>query len=78
MQTNNRFLQIITRRANERILIDQQLTVTVLEVLADEVTLEIAGPDGDVQQVTLRCAAPAREMPAASELVHADADLACC
>jgi hypothetical protein len=72
MQTNNRSMQIITRRANERILIDQQLTVTVLEVLEDEVTLEIADSDGDVRQVTLRCQAPA------DEPIDADFELACC
>lgn len=58
MQTENRSMQIITRRANERILIDRQLTVTVVEVLENEVALEIAGPDGETQQVTLRCDAP--------------------
>jgi hypothetical protein len=73
MQTNNRSMQIITRRANERILIDQQLTVRVLEVLADEVTLEIAGPDGDVRQVTLRC-----DLHAADEPAVAERELVCC
>jgi hypothetical protein len=73
MQTNDRSMQIITRRANERILIDQQLTVKVLEVLANEVTLEIAGPDGDVQQVTLRCGSHV-----ADESAVAESELVCC
>lgn len=72
MQTNNRSMQIITR-ANERIQIDRQLTVTVLEVFDNEVTLEIAGPDGDVRRVTLSCATGVADDP-----VDANCELACC
>jgi hypothetical protein len=68
MQTNRRSMQIITRRASERILIDQQVTVTVVEVLEGEVTLEIAGPDGDVQQVTLCCDVSATALSAPVDL----------
>ena len=47
------------------------VTVTVVEVLNGEVTLEIAGPDGDVQQVTLYCdvSAAASSVPVDLELV---------
>jgi hypothetical protein len=73
MLTNSRSMQIITRRANERILIDQQLTVTVVDVLDGEVILEIAGPDGDVQQVKLRC-----DLQVCSEAATADFELVGC
>lgn len=69
MPINNRSLQIITRRANQRILIDQQLTVTIVEISDNEVTLEIAGRDGDAELVTLRSNQPVDQVSRVGELV---------
>lgn len=48
-------MQIITRRRSESIVIEGQTTVTVVDVCHDEVTLDITGPDGDTERVTLLC-----------------------
>lgn len=48
-------MQIISCRANEGIVIDDTVVVTVLEIGASEVTLELAGPDGRTEIVTLSC-----------------------
>lgn len=48
-------MQTISRRVNEGIVIDGQTTVTVVEVDAAEITLDIEDADGNVERVTLVC-----------------------
>ena len=47
-------MQIISRRANEGIVIDGQTRVTVVEIENDGATLEIVGPNGQIERVRLQ------------------------
>ena len=51
-------MQIISRRVSQGIVFDGHATVTVVEINGDEVTLDVTGPDGEIERVTLPCSSP--------------------
>lgn len=67
-------MQIITRRVNESIVVDAAITVTVVEVETDKVTLEIVESDGSTQQVifsrNLECDDDQADLAAHAEVAH--------
>jgi hypothetical protein len=62
-------MQIISRRVSEGIVFDGYATVTVVEISGSDVTLDITGPDGETERVTLPCSEPERAREPKEELV---------
>lgn len=66
-------MQIISRRADEGIVIDGQTMVKVIEVGTNEATFEISGPARRTERITLSCS-----MVAAESTSDAEMDAALC
>lgn len=61
-------MQIISRRANEGIVIDGQTMVKVIEVRDHEATVEISGPSRPTERFTLSCSLVAAEATSDADL----------
>ena len=54
-------MHIISRQVSQSIVFDGHATVTVVGITGSDVTLDITGPNGETERVTLPCLTPEPE-----------------